>query len=194
MPAAASRGLLYELGGANIPGSKNSSLQRGKCSMVRKLPFAMLVFALSLLEVSRVGELPAQIRAYGGVAWAQDSDDSSSDVTQPESKGPPPPDVAGPWCGSIDDNDFGSGSISLAVNQKKTKLSGSWSDTLGGNGTFKGKINGDSVTATLMQRGTKCKVAMVGTLVSPDEVTGTYSIFGCHQSDGGSFDITSPSC
>ncbi len=162
--------------------------------MVRKLPFAMLVFALSLLEVSRVGELPAQIRAYGGVAWAQDSDDSSSDVTQPESKGPPPPDVAGPWCGSIDDNDFGSGSISLAVNQKKTKLSGSWSDTLGGNGTFKGKINGDSVTATLMQRGTKCKVAMVGTLVSPDEVTGTYSIFGCHQSDGGSFDITSPSC
>jgi len=35
---------------------------------------------------------------------------------------------------------------------------------------------------------------MVGTLVAPDEVTGTYSIFGCHQSDGGTLDITSPSC
>jgi hypothetical protein len=162
--------------------------------MIRKVAFAVLAFALGFSGVSPVGELPAQILAYGGVAWAQDSNDSSSDVAQPESKGPPPPDVAGSWCGSIDDVDFGSGSISLAVNQNKAKLSGSWSDTIGGSGTFKGKITGESITATLKQRGTKCKVAMVGTLVAPDEVTGTYSIFGCHQSDGGTFDITSPSC
>jgi len=145
----------------------------GRTSMVRKIPFAILAFALGWLGLSRVGGLPAKIRVYGAVAWAQDSDDSGSDVSEPESKGPPPPHVAGPWCGSIKDN---------------------WSDTLGGNGTIKGKIIGDSITATLKQRGTKCKVAMVGSLVAPDEVSGTYSIFGCHESDGGRFDITSPSC
>jgi hypothetical protein len=162
--------------------------------MIRKIPFAILAFALGSFGVSTVGGLPAKIRVYGAVAWAQDADDSASDVSEPESKGPPPPHVAGPWCGSINDTEFGSGTISLEVKQKRTKLSGSWSDTLGGNGTIKGKIDGDAITATLKQRGTKCKVAMVGTLVSPDEVTGTYSIFGCHQADGGEFDITSPSC
>ena len=167
-----------------------------------KIAFAILALGLGLFGVSRVGGIPATIGAYGAVAWAQDStpaddtvqDDSGGEVIQPESKKSPPPDVAGPWCGSIEDTDLGPGTISLEVNQKGANLSGSWSDTLGGSGTFKGKIKGDAITATLKQRDTKCKVAMVGTLVAPDEATGTYSIFGCKQSDGGTFDITSPSC
>jgi hypothetical protein len=170
------------------------NLSQGETKMVRKIFFAILAFALGSFGLSRVGGLPAKIGAYGAVAWAQDADDSGSDVSEPESKGPPPPHVAGPWCGSIKDNEFGPGTINLEVVQKRTKLSGSWSDTLGGNGTIKGKINGDAITATLKQRGTKCKVALVGSLVAPDEVSGSYSIFGCHESDGGSFDITSPSC
>jgi hypothetical protein len=171
--------------------------------MLHKIALAILVVALGLFIVSSVGLISAKILGDGAVAWARDStpdvngasEDGSSDVIQPVPQpNALPPDVHGSWCGSINDIDFGPGTISLAVKQKRGKLSGSWSDTLGGNGKFKGKINGDTITATLTQRGTKCKVAMVGTLVSPDEASGTYSIFGCRASDGGTFDITRPSC
>lgn len=169
--------------------------------MVRRIAFAILAFASVSLGVNGVGGLPAEIGPYSAVAWAQDStqtaaaaqDDSADDTSEFATKSSPA-NVAGPWCGSINDNAFGSGTISLQVKQKGTKLSGSWSDTLGASGKFKGKINGDSITATLRARGTNCKIAMVGALVAPKEASGTYSIFGCKQSDGGTFDITSPSC
>ncbi len=156
--------------------------------MVRQIAVVISVCVLDLV-VGRVGGLASNVGAGSAVAWAQDSTQG-----QPESKKSPPPDVAGSWCGSINDMDFGMGTINLDVNQKGANLSGSWSGTLGGSGTFKGKINGDAITATLKERDTKRKVAMVGTLVESGEVTGTYSIFGCKESDGGSFDITSPTC
>ena len=168
--------------------------------MVRKVAFVIVVFALGLFGVIRLGRLPARSGAYDAVAWAQDSasaaaaqDNSGGDVSE-ELNTKSAQSVAGFWCGSVDDNVFGFGTISLEVKQNGKRLHGSWSDTIGGSGKFKGKINGDAITAKLMLRGTNCKVAMVGTLVSPNEATGTYSIFGCHQSDGGTFDITSPSC
>ena len=168
--------------------------------MMRKISFAILALASVLLGANCVGGLRPEIVHYGGVAWAQDStpaaaaqDDSAGDTGELDIKSSPA-NVAGPWCGFISDNAFGDGTISLQVRQKGTKLSGSWADTFGLSGKFNGKINGDSITATLKARRTKCKIAMVGALVAPNEVSGTYSIFGCRQSDGGTFDITSPSC
>lgn len=168
--------------------------------MVRRIAFTILAFALGSFGVSRVGGLPAKIAVGGAIAWAQDStpaddaaqDDSGGDVVP--LKKTPPPNVAGPWSGPIEDNDLGRGTISLEVNQKGGNLSGTWSDTLGLSGTFKGKIKGDAITATLKEKGAKCKGKWVGTLVTPDEVTGTYSIFGCKVSDGGTFDICTPAC
>ena len=171
--------------------------------MLRKISFAILAFALGLFGVSHVGGLPEKIAVGGAVAWAQDStpaydaaqDDSGGEVIQSEpNKKSPPPHVAGPWCGSIDDNQLGPGTLSLDINQKGSKLNGTWTDDLGASGTLKGKVQGDAVIVTLKPRGSKCRFAVNGTLVSSDEITGTYSIFGCHQSDGGTFDITSPSC
>ena len=167
--------------------------------MMRRIAFAILALASVLLGVNCVGGLRPEIGHYGAVAWAQDStqaaaqDDSAGDTGEFDIKSSPA-NVAGPWCGFISDSAFGDGTISLQVKQKGTKLSGSWADTFGLSGKFKGKINGDSITATLKARRTKCKIAMVGALVAPNEVSGTYSIFGCRQSDGGTFDITSPSC
>jgi hypothetical protein len=168
--------------------------------MVRKIAFAILALASVLLGINCVGGLRPEIGHYVAVAWAQDSapaaatqEDSAADTGEFDTKSSPAR-VAGPWCGSINDTAFGDGTISLQVKQKGTKLSGSWSDTFGLSGKFNGKIKGDSITAILTARRTKCKVAMVGALVAPNEVSGTYSIFGCRQSDGGTFDITSPSC
>lgn len=171
--------------------------------MVRKIAFAILAFALGLFGVSRVGGLPAKIGAYGAVAWAQDStpadgaaqDDSGGDVIQSEPNIKlPPQNVRGPWCGSIDDNQLGLGTISLAITQKGSSLGGTWTDDLGASGTLKGKIQGSAVIVTLKPRGSKRRFAVNGTLVSPGEITGNYSIFGCKMSDGGTFDITSPTC
>lgn len=103
-------------------------------------------------------------------------------------------DVQGDWCGSTSDNHLGSGTISLAINQKGSNLIGTWTADLAGNGTLKGKIAGSVVTLTLRPEGNRCRAAVNGTLVEPGEITGNYTIFGCQQSDGGTFDITSPNC
>jgi hypothetical protein len=172
--------------------------------MGRKISFAILAFALGLLGVSRVVGLRAKIGAYSAVAWAQDSTPSVDDAAQDDSGGDAiesepnsmtsPPGVHGAWCGPIDDNQLGAGTISMAIKQKGSKLSGSWTDDLGASGTLKGKVQGDAVIVTLKPRGSKCRFAVNGTLVSPNEVTGNYSIFGCKASDGGTFDITRPTC
>ncbi len=105
-------------------------------------------------------------------------------------KQPPPPRVSGGWCGTVQDNLLGPGNLDLAIKQKKEILSGSWTDDFGGFGVLTGKIVGDALTVRLRDKASKCKLQVNGILVSPDEVTGTYSQFGCRQADGGSFDIT----
>lgn len=115
-------------------------------------------------------------------------------VGSESNKKTPPRDVQGGWCGSMSDNHLGSGTITLAIDQKGSKLAGTWAADLAGSGTLKGKIAGSTVTLTLSPAGNKCRAAVNGTLVEPGEITGNYSIFGCQQSDGGTFDITRPDC
>jgi hypothetical protein len=52
-------------------------------------------------------------------------------------------------------------------------------------------VQGNAIIATLKPKGTPCRFQVNGTLVSPTEITGNYSVFGCHRADGGSFDINS---
>ena len=132
-------------------------------------------------------------------AWAQEGEspaelapDQSLVLKRP--KKIPPPRVAGAWCGSIQDNLLGSGAITLAIKQSGRKLSGRWTDDFGGFGTLGGNIQGTALTLTAVDKASRCKIAVTGILVNPSELTGTYAQFGCHQADGGSFDITSPSC
>jgi hypothetical protein len=119
------------------------------------------------------------------------SDDSSSRSARQTSA---PPAVHGTWCGSMDDNHFGTANVSMDISQRGSKLSGTWTSSLNRSGTLKGKIAGSTVTLTLQEQGTACRAAVNGTLVQSDEITGTYTIFGCHQSDGGTFDVTNTNC
>ena len=132
----------------------------------------------------------------GGAAWAQEASQSAAPVGTPDAKlkKSPPPNVAGSWCGSLKDDDEGAGQINLSIKQNGKQLSGNWSDDFGGSGTLTGKISGTAVSVKLKDVASKCKIQGNGTLVSPGEITGTYSQYGCHEADGGSFDITSPSC
>lgn len=168
--------------------------------MVPRVLFVILAFALGSFRVGRVGGIPAEIAAYGAVAWAQDSMPSVEDAGRNDARGDVIPlntllpNVAGPWCGSIQDNVFGSGQITLAINQRGSRIGGTWTDDFGGFGTLSGKMTGTALTAKLRDRANKCNIVVNWILVNPGEISGTYAQFGCHQADGGSFDITSPSC
>jgi hypothetical protein len=127
------------------------------------------------------------------------SDDSAvgnnpDDARSEPSKRTSPQVVQGNWCGSMDDNHFGAANVGMDIGQRGSKLSGTWTTSLGRSGTLKGKIAGSTVTLTLQENGNACRAAVNGTLVQSGEITGTYTIFGCHQSDGGTFDMTSPDC
>jgi len=135
------------------------------------------------------------------VAWGQESSDAAddrapeaSDAAAAPDRSSRPPDIAGALCGSINDNNLGEGTINLSIVQKGRFFSGNWADSLGGSGTLKGRIVRDSVTLMLRQRGSRCGLAAVGTLVDSQEISGSFSTFGCRPSDGGTFDITSPTC
>jgi hypothetical protein len=145
-------------------------------------------FAL-LLVVTGLSGSASSVMAQG-----RDASEIASASSDAKVKKSPPPNVAGSWCGSVKDNDAGSGEINLSIKQSGKQLSGTWSDDFGGSGTLSGKINGTAVSAKLKDQANKCKLQVNGTLVSPGEITGNYSQFGCHEADGGSFDITSPSC
>ena len=149
--------------------------------------FALILIA-GALAAHRVGD---------SLAWGQDAaPDGGSAQTDSDrldaQQNTTPANVAGSWCGNVNDDLLGGGTINLEIHQKGKKLSGPWSDSLGGSGSSKGKINGDAITSTLKLRTSRCKFAIVGTLVSPGEIMGSYSVFGCRQSDAGSFDITTP--
>lgn len=169
--------------------------------MFRKTCAAILVVSLASFAIGRVNGLVARYRPDPAVAWAQDSTQADSDAAQSDSvdnfiesepdQKSTPPTVGGAWCGSLEDNQLGSGTISMNILQKGSKIRGSWTDDLGASGTLKGKVRGDAVVVTLKPRGTNCRYHVNGTLVSPTEITGNYSIFGCHIADGGNFDINS---
>jgi hypothetical protein len=101
--------------------------------------------------------------------------------------------ISGPWCGVVNDQYYGSGQINLSVLQKGKNLQGTWSNSLGGFGNFTGKVNGTSITVTMRDTASRCKLAVSGALVSDSEpdsnIAGSYAQFGCHQADGGTFDL-----
>ena len=119
---------------------------------------------------------------------------TQEDLSTTEAKPSPPPDVQGAWCGTLNDSRAGSGTIAMTISQNRTKLGGIWTSDLAGSGTVKGRIAGNALTFTLRQSGSACRAAVTGTRVQSGEITGSYSIFGCHQADGGTFDMTRSDC
>lgn len=98
--------------------------------MVGKISFVIAGIVLTTFVMGRVESLAAH-RGFGGGsdAWAQSWDDSAGDASSQADDSlakMPPPDVSGSWSGLVEDHRFGEGDISATVNQKRAKLSGSW--------------------------------------------------------------------
>jgi hypothetical protein len=125
-------------------------------------------------------------------SWLDDSDNGSE--IEPDKKAPPP-DIAGTWSGSIDDDDGGPASLTLDVTQKNTKINGGF-DCDFGSGSFSGSINSAGVikfTAKLERscKGT-CHLQLNASLPHPAEMSGTYKVQGCKHAKGdtGTFLVT----
>ena len=107
--------------------------------------------------------------------YAQEAAQPEAQVTSPTH------DISGAWCGVVNDQNFGSGQINLSVIQKKKNLHGVWSDSLGGFGTFIGKINGSAITVSMRDKASKCRLAVNGSLIADSEpdsnIAGSYAQF-----------------
>jgi len=156
--------------------------QRANNSRLRAVAFILAVASIFPTSSAVFSQVQASDLAT--------QEDLSTIIVKPS----PPPDVQGAWCGTLNDSRAGSGTIAMTISQNRTKLGGIWNSDLAGSGTFRGRIAGNAVTFTLRQKGSTCRAAVTGTLVEPGEITGSYSIFGCHQADGGTFDMTTYDC
>ena len=85
--------------------------------------------------------------------------------SEPDSK-VKPPNISGMWSGHIVDNELGSATLTVDIQQKGSKLKGDWMTEGGLTGTFKGKIKSDgmSVTLTFGKKHSKCRIFAEGTL------------------------------
>ena len=164
--------------------------------MIRKISVALLGVTVALFAVDRVEGFVTHGQFGGVAAWAQSWDDGSGDAAQtdavPEAK--MVPNVSGDWSGTIDDAQFGAGSIDLTISQNAKHLSGPW-DSSFGDGNFTGtvKANGDvKFVFHVTGVGSKgCHLNASGMLVSANEAQGVYKVLGCKGSNGdhGTFDV-----
>jgi hypothetical protein len=160
--------------------------------MLGKIGVALLSIQLAFFAIAGL----ANIVGHGGFAGssasaqslidgsaASDADDSSP---TPDAKKKPPADIAGFWSGPIDDSIFGEGTFNVTIDETaKGKLSGSWNDTFGGSGNFKGTVNSKGETRFNLRGGGACRASGVGLLVSADELTGTYRLEHCGKQEKG---------
>src|SRR5580698_95970 len=114
---------------------------------------------------------------------------------------------SGIWSGDIDDNTFGSATLTIDIRQKGSKIKGDWMTEGGTTGTFKGKIKSDgmSISLTFGKKHSKCRIFAEGTLgeatpvaadlavpeVSPfTSIEGTYTSKKCSDASSGNFGLT----
>jgi hypothetical protein len=157
---------------------------------VGKIIFVMAGIFLATFAMGRVESFAAH-RGFGGsLAWAQSWGDLSGDAspqTGDSQAQTAPPNIAGPWVGTIDDHHFGEGDLSFEFTQNGSKLKGTYDSSFGG-GKLKGKIKSDgSISAALKIEGS-CVLAAHGTLEA-GEITGVYHAAGCARSDHGTFEV-----
>jgi len=167
--------------------------------MIRRIGITIVATLLAVFGIGHVRALVTHGQFGCAAASAQqDWDDGGSgaaesdeDSIEPETK-TPPPDVAGDWSGEADDVKNGISTIDVDIDQTGKKLSGTWSADFGG-GTFKGSINGKDQLKANFKVEAGCHITVVGLLVEPNEISGTYKWVGCGKSlkhDHGTFDIT----
>ena len=179
-----------------------------------KTVFVPVAFLIAIFASGRIVQSVTPGQSYSGMAWAQDATDQDGtdadqgdDVSsEPDSK-VKPPNISGIWSGDIDDNTFGSATLTIDIRQKGSKIKGDWMTEGGLTGTFKGKIKSDgmSVSLTFGKKHSKCRIFAEGTLgeatpvaadqamqeVSPfTSIEGTYTSKKCSDASSGNFGLT----
>jgi hypothetical protein len=100
--------------------------------------------------------------------------------------------VEGTWAGSVSDQRFGNGNISLSFNQNGCSLTGSGTSCFNAgcsSGTLVGSLNGNSLSARITPTDPQfCPVNATGTVFG-NEIPGSYVADTSCTSDSGSFDI-----
>ena len=178
-----------------------------------KTLFVLVAFSIAIFASGRIVQSVTPGQSYGGLAWAQDATDQDGtdadqgdDVSsEPDSK-VKPPNISGLWSGDIDDNAFGSATLTIDIRQKGSKLKGDWMTEGGLTGTFKGKIKSDglSVSLTFGKKHSKCRIFAEGTLgeatpVAADQavpevaaftsIEGSYTSKNCTDASTGMFNL-----
>ncbi len=176
--------------------------------------FVLVAFSIAIFVSGRIVQSVTPGQSYSGAAWAQDATDQDGtdadqgdDVSsEPDSK-VKPPNISGLWSGDIDDNTFGSATLTIDIRQKGSKIKGDWMTEGGTTGTFKGKIKSDgmSISLTFGKKHSKCRIFAEGTLgeatpvaadlavpeVSPfTSIEGTYTSKKCSDASSGNFGLT----
>ena len=172
-----------------------------------KTVFVPVAFLIAIFASGRIVQSVTPGQSYSGMAWAQDATDQDGtdadqgdDVSsEPDSK-VKPPNISGIWSGDIDDNTFGSATLTIDIRQKGSKLKGDWMTEGGRTGSFKGKIKSDgtSISLTLGMKHSKCRIFAEGTLGEQDlarpdveapSITGTYTSKKCTDATTGQFEV-----
>lgn len=101
--------------------------------------------------------------------------------------------LTGTWTGAVRDSRGGNGGTTFTFSQSGSDLGGDWevifslTSRFNTGGTLTGRVEGDSISATLMSRG-PCPFSFTGTR-SGDSVRGSYSAVGCGVVQTGTLDL-----
>lgn len=124
--------------------------------------------------------------------------DANSDAVSPDAL---PINVQGSWTGSITDDTMGAGDFTIAIMQRKRRLSGGWTATFPSTPEFLGDFEGRATAAVITLRLSsadftrrRCRLDFRSITASGTEMQGNYRWVNCgkeFQGDkGGSIDIT----
>lgn len=158
--------------------------------MIKKICVGFLSIKLALFAIGGLADVVGHGRLGVSMASAQSRSDGLH--TSDDDKGSSnsyakaaPPDIAGDWSGTVEDSIFGDGTFNVTIYETaKGKLSGSWSDSFGFEGEFKGKINSKGATHFDFHNG-RCHAIGVGMLVSADELTSIFRLKNCGEAEKG---------
>lgn len=163
--------------------------------------FGAVVWMAVMVSPASVTPVHAQEISNQDSTAADASAADASDEADLDSPDALPINVGGAWSGSIRDDMLGAGDFTITFSQKKRKLNGGWSATIGSLadflGDFKGRSNSKRVTFNLSSgqfQKRSCHLKFRSTTASGGQIIGNYRWVNCGKEfkgdKGGSINIT----
>lgn len=103
-----------------------------------------------------------------------------------------PTAIAGTWKGSVQDQEFGSGTLELDLTQSTCSIVGSGTLCFGNqcnNGSFNGRVNGSAFSGRL-STSSLCPLDLSATVFESSAMAGSYQSPSCPQPESATFKIS----